>query len=67
MDVADDGAADEDALEREEVRVLVGVEEGNVEELEVEELVDAVQDATHLQVVLQLHDHDLRFQRLEKR
>lgn len=79
VDVADDGAADEDvfdgalgggarvsrgALGRRrrsgtyQVRILELVEDGNVVELDVEVLVDALEDAADLDVVLEL-DRDL--------
>jgi len=49
------------------VGILLLVNDGDIVELDVEELVHRVQLATDAQVVLQLHNHLLVNQRLEKR
>lgn len=49
-----------------EVRVLLLVLDGEVRELDVEVLVDGVERAAQLQIVLQLNDHLLTDERFEK-
>lgn len=53
-DVPDDTAADEAVLDAQEVGALLGVVDGYVVELEVQELVDADEGANHCDVVLEL-------------
>ena len=65
--IPDDGSPDEAVLDREHVRVFLGVGDGDVRELDVEVLVDRVERAADGKVVLQL-DHDvLADQGLEER
>lgn len=58
MDVADHGSADEYVLDGAQVRVLELLDDLDVVELDVEELVDALEHAADLNVVLEL-DRDL--------
>ena len=58
MDVTDHGAADEHVLDGAQVRVLELLDDLDVVELDVEELVDALEHAPDLDVVLEL-DRDL--------
>ena len=66
VDVAHDGAADEDGGDSLEVRVALGVENLDLLQLAVEVLVDAVQHALDLEVVLELDGHQLGLERLEE-
>ena len=54
----DNGPPNEAVLDREHVRVLLGIGDGDVGQLDVEVLVDRVQGAADGEVVLQL-DHDV--------
>lgn len=66
MDIAHDGAADEDVLHRHEVRVLLRVDDADVGQFAVEELIDGVQRSAHTQAVLELDGHFLSFESLEE-
>ena len=59
MDIADDGAADEDVLDGAEMRVFQLVEHDHVVELDVEVLVDRFQRPAQRDVVFQFHRYRL--------
>lgn len=58
MDVPHHGASDEDVLDRAQMGVLELIDNLDVVELDVEVLVDALEDALELNVVLEF-DRDL--------
>lgn len=66
MDVADDGAADEDVLDGAEVGVSQLLVDRDVVELDVEVLVDGFERARHLDVVLELDGDGLVDEGLEE-
>jgi hypothetical protein len=64
--VAHHGAADEDIFDRAQVGVLDLVDDLDVVELDVEVLVDALERATDLYVVLELDRYLVVYERLEE-
>lgn len=66
MHVADDGATDEDILDRAQVWVLELLNDGDVVKLDVEELIDALECAAYRDVVLELDRDFVVNERLEE-
>lgn len=66
VDVADDGATDEDVLDGAEVGVLKLLVDRDVVELDVEVLVDRLERARHLDVILELDGDGLVDEGLEE-
>lgn len=66
MDVADDGAADEHVGDAEEMWMIGRIDHLHLVQLDIEVLIDAMEYAFDLQIVLEFDGHFFGFQRFEE-